>query len=63
MEDIQQTISRYVNICMQLYPTLRYCQLISNAACYGGWTDKDVFYCDDETLKKGLLIMMEKAEV
>lgn len=61
MENIQETINRYIKICLQLYPELRYCQLVSNAAALGGWQDNDVFYCEDEMLKKGLLIMMERA--
>ena len=35
-------------------PSLRFGQLISNAAEIGGWKGQDIFYCPDEVIIDGL---------
>ena len=35
-------------------PSLRFGQLLSNAAEIGGWKGQDIFYCPDEVIIDGL---------
>lgn len=43
-----------------LHPQLRYQQIMSIAASKGGWDNKDLFYCPDEVLLKGLNKLIEE---
>lgn len=55
-----EDISRYIKLYHDIFPMLRYTQIVSNAAKAGGWNNNDVFYCPDETLLRGLRILLEK---
>lgn len=43
-----------------LYPQLRCQQIMSIAASKGGWNKRDLFYCPDETLLRGLNKIIEE---
>lgn len=49
---------KLLSIAEKKEPQLRICQIISNIVQMGGWTIKDVYYCSDEILLKGLKIMI-----
>lgn len=45
-----------------IYPMLRFQQMMSIAAQKAGWKDNDLFYCPDDTIIKGLKLMLEEKE-
>lgn len=55
------TIMEFVTTVKLYHPELRVGQILSNAAHKGGWKDNDIFYCPDDTLKRGLVMMIEEA--
>lgn len=44
------------------YPELRACQVMAFAAHKAGWESADLFYCPDDTIMKGLEMMLEERE-
>ncbi len=55
MEDILELIQKVQN----KYPSLRFSQIVNIAANRGGWTQKDLFYCPNEIIFKGLKLILE----
>lgn len=55
MEDILELIQKVQN----KYPSLRFSQIVNIAANRGGWTQKDLFYCPNERIFKGLKLILE----
>lgn len=58
-EGYKESINLMIKDIISTYPELRYGQIISIAARYGGWEgnnwgSKDIFYCPDEIIYKGL---------
>ena len=39
---------------------MRMGQLLINAARFGGWSNDDIFHCEDEFFAKGFLEMLKK---
>lgn len=49
-------------VASAIYPMLRFQQMMSIAAQKAGWKDNDLFYCPDDTIIKGLKLMLEEKE-
>lgn len=45
---------------MALYPELRLQQIMTIAARKSGWLNEDLFYCPDETITRGLEIILSE---
>lgn len=51
-----------IKVINNKYPMLRFQQMMSIAAQKAGWKDDDLFYCPDDTIIKGLKLMLEEKE-
>jgi uncharacterized protein YihD (DUF1040 family) len=49
-----------LRIYWEMHPDLRLCQMLSNIATIGGWSDKDLYYLEDKDLMEHLKTTVRK---
>ena len=54
-------ILELIEVFWKKYPDMRLGQIISSAIWFGGWDDKDPFYCEDDLLRDGLSELINNA--
>lgn len=57
-EEIEETLD-IIRKVWQKVPELRLCQLLSGAAKKDGWSNNDLFYLEDDKLRKALRNFMK----
>ena len=55
----KEKIAQNVREICYFKPELRFAQVVSICAAYGGWPSEDAFYCPDEVLLKGTHNMLD----
>lgn len=44
------------------HPDLRLGQIVQNAAYAGGWPQMDLFYCEDDVIARGMVLLDERSQ-